>query len=185
MRKFQNIPAKIHGIALAAYYGGRAECRIRRWPVPVVPVDLTSEYPSVDALLHIWDLLTAKRLTVEDATKGVRSLVASMSLEKLFRPDTWKDLAFYAQIVADEDVLPSVCYDSKSGTCNIGLNTLRWKQPTWVRGPDLVASVLLSGHIPNIRKAIRVVPHGKQRGLRSIKLRGVLRLIRERKISRA
>lgn len=43
MRKFKNIPPKIHGIAMAAYYGGRAECRIRRWPMPVVPVDLTSE----------------------------------------------------------------------------------------------------------------------------------------------
>lgn len=178
MRKFQNIPAKIHGIAMAAYYGGRAECRIRRWPVPVVPVDLTSEYPSVDALLHIWDLLTAKRLTVEDATKDVRSMVASISLEKLFRPDTWKDLTFYAQIVPDEDVLPvRSVYDSKSGTCNIGLNTLRWKQPMWVAGPDLVASVLLSGHIPNIRKAIRVVPRGKQRGLRSIKLRGAITVL--------
>src|SRR5262249_16882903 len=35
MRKFKDIPSKIHGIAMAAYYGGRAECRIRRWPVPV------------------------------------------------------------------------------------------------------------------------------------------------------
>jgi len=61
MRMFRNIPARIHGIAMAAYYGGRAECRIRRWPVLVVPVDLTSEYPSVDALLGIWDVLTAAR----------------------------------------------------------------------------------------------------------------------------
>ena len=143
--------------------------------VPVVPVDLTSEYPSVDALLHIWDVLTAKRLTLEDATKDVRSLLASVSLEKLFQPDTWKRLNFYALIVPDGDVLPvRSVYDSKSGTCNIGLNTLRWKQPMWVAGPDLVASVLLSGHIPNVRKAIRIVPHGKQRGLRSIKLRGAI-----------
>ena len=76
MRKFKNIPPKIHGIAMAAYYGGRAECRIRRWPVPVVPVDLTSEYPSVDALLGIWDVLTAARLTTEDATEDVRALLA-------------------------------------------------------------------------------------------------------------
>lgn len=56
MRKFKDLDPKIHGIAMAGYCGGRAECRIRRWPVPVVPVDLTSEYPSVDALLGIWDL---------------------------------------------------------------------------------------------------------------------------------
>jgi len=53
MRKFKDIPPEVHGSAMAAYYGGRAECRIRRWPVPVVPVDLTSEYPSVNTLLGI------------------------------------------------------------------------------------------------------------------------------------
>ncbi len=68
MLKFKNIPHRIHGIAMATYYGGRAECRIRRWPVPVVPVDLTSEYPSVDALLGIWDVLTAAGLTTKDFT---------------------------------------------------------------------------------------------------------------------
>ena len=73
MRKFGKLPSKIHGIAMAAYYGGRAECRIRRWPVPIVPVDLTSEYPSVNALLGIWDLLTAARITTRDATNEARA----------------------------------------------------------------------------------------------------------------
>jgi hypothetical protein len=123
MRKFKNIPPKIHGIAMVAYYGGRVECRIRRWPAPVVRVDLTSEYPSVVALPHIWDVLTARRLTIEDATKEVRSLMASVTLEELFRPATWKQLNFNAQIVPNQDILPvRSVYDSKSGTCNIGLN---------------------------------------------------------------
>ena len=37
-----------------------------------------------------------------------------------------------------------------------------------------MASVILSGRIPDIRKAIRIVPHGKQRGLRSIRLRSAI-----------
>jgi hypothetical protein len=84
MRKFKDISPKIHGVAMAAYYGGRAECRIRRWPVPVVPVDLTSEYPRVDSLLSIWDVLTAARLTTEDATEDVRALLTDVTLDKLF-----------------------------------------------------------------------------------------------------
>ena len=44
----------------------------------------------------------------------------------------------------------------------------------WVAGPDVIASVLLSGHIPNIQEAFRIVPHGKQRDLRQIKLRGAI-----------
>ena len=44
----------------------------------------------------------------------------------------------------------------------------------WVAGPDLIASVILSGKVPNIQKAICIVPHGKQRGLKPIKLRGAV-----------
>ena len=175
MRKFKKLSPKIHGVAMAAYYGGRAECRIRRWPVPVVPVDLTSEYPSVDALLRIWDFLTAARLTTKDATKDVRALLANFTLEDLFKPASWKRLDFYALILPDGDILPvRSVYDDKSGTCNIGLNELRWKQPMWVAGPDLIASVLLSGRIPKVKKAIRIVPRGKQRGLQAVKLRAAV-----------
>jgi hypothetical protein len=175
MRKFKKLRLKIHGIAMAAYYGGRAECHIRRWPVPVVPVDLTSEYPSVDALLGIWDLLTAVRLTTKDATKDVRTLLANVALNDLFKPAFWKRLNFYALIVPNGDILPvRSVYDDKSGTCHIGLNELHWKQSMWVAGPDLIASVLLSGHIPNVQKAIRVVARGKQRGLKPIKLRSAI-----------
>jgi hypothetical protein len=175
MQKFKDIAPKIHGIAMAAYYGGRAECRIRRWPLPVVPVDLTSEYPSVDALLGIWDVLTAARLTTKDATEDVRALSSKVTLDDLFQPALWKQLNFYALIVPDGDILPvRSLYDSKSGTCNIGLNTLHWKQPMWVAGPDLIASVLLSGHIPNIKEAFRIIPDGKQRDLKPIALRAAI-----------
>jgi hypothetical protein len=175
MRKFKNIEARIHGIAMAAYYGGRAECRIRRWPVPVVPVDLTSEYPSVDALLGIWDVLTAARLTTKDATGDVRALLAGITLDDLFRPGFWKQLNFYARIAPEGDVLPvRSVYDSKSGTCNIGLNALHWKQSMWIAGPDLIASVLLGGLVPKVLEAFRIVPHGKQRGLQPVELRGAI-----------
>ncbi|MBZ5526815.1 MAG: hypothetical protein LAN71_02795 [Acidobacteriia bacterium] len=175
MRKFKDIAPKIHGIAMAAYYGGRAECRIRRWPVPVVPVDLTSEYPSVDALLGIWDVLTAARLTTEDVTMDVRALLTNVTLDKLFHRASWKRLNFYARIMPEGDILPvRSVYGGKSGTCNIGLNALNWKQPMWVAGPDLVASVLLSGHTPNVLEAFRIVPRGEQHGLRPIELRGAI-----------
>ncbi len=175
MRKFKSIPPRIHGVAMAAYFGGRAECRVRRWPVPVVPVDLTSEYPSVDALLGIWDVLTARRLTVTDETEDVRGLLAKITFDDLFRPAFWKQLNFYARIVPEGDILPvRSVYDSKSGTCNIGLNELHWKQPMWVAGPDLIAIRLSGKHIPIVQEAFRIVPRGKQSGLRPIRLRGAI-----------
>ena len=35
-------------------------------------------------------------------------------------------------------------------------------------------SAVLNGRIPNVRKAFRIVPRGKQRGLKPIKLRGAI-----------
>ncbi len=175
MRQFKGIAPRIHGIAMAAYFGGRAECRIRRWPVPVVPVDLTSEYPTVDALLGTFDVLTARRLITVDAINDVRRIVASVKLDDLFKPTFWKRLSFYARIIPEGDILPvRSMYDGKSGTRNIGLNELHWKQPMWIAGPDLIASVLLSGHIPNVLEAFRIIPHRKQVGLKPIRLRGAI-----------
>ena len=172
-RKFKRLSPKLHGIAMQTYYGGRAECHIRRWPVPVVPVDLKSEYPSVDALLGTFDILTAGDLITEDATKDVRALLAKLTLNRLFRPALWRRFNFYALVIPDGDILPvRSVYDDKSGTCNIGLNALQWKQPVWIAGPDLIANVLLSGRIPKVLRAFRVVPKRKQRGLTQVRLRG-------------
>jgi hypothetical protein len=140
-----------------------------------MPVDLTSEYPTVDALLGAWDILTAKDLAIEDATRDVRAILASFTFDDLFRRDFWKQLSFYARIVPDGDILPvRSMYDDKSGTRNIGLNTLHSRQPLWVAGPDLIADVLLSGHVPTVLEAFRIVPNGKQRGLRPVKLRSAV-----------
>jgi len=175
MRKFKSIPPRIQGIAMAAYFGGRAECRIRRWPVPVVPVDLTSEYPSVDALLGTCEMLTAERIDIADATQEVQEMLQRVTLDELFVRAIWKQLNFYARIVPDGDILPvRSVYGDKAGTCNIGLNSLHWKQAMWVAGPDLVASVLLSGRVPRVLQALRIVPRGMQHGLKSVKLRGAI-----------
>ena len=42
----------------------------------------------------------------------------------------------------------------------------------WVAGPDLIASVVLSGRVPRVLEAFRIEPRGKQRGLKPILLRG-------------
>jgi hypothetical protein len=83
-------------------------------------------------------------------------------------------LNVYACVIPEGDVVPvRSVYDSKSGSCNIGLNELHWKQGLWLAGPDLV-SIVLNGGQPNVQKAIRIIPHGKQRGLKPIKLRGAI-----------
>jgi hypothetical protein len=164
---------RVLGIAMQAYYGGRAECRIRHVQVPIVHTDFTSQYPSVNALLGNGDVLTAERLSFDVVTNEVRKFLPTVTLEDAFNPSFWKQLKFFALVRPDENIFPvRAVYNNE--TQNIGINRLSSKKPIWFAGPDVIASVLLSGKVPHIEKAIRMVPHGKQPGLQSTKLRGMV-----------
>jgi len=169
-QKFHLSPI-IQGIAAQAYLGGRAECRIRRTIVPVVHTDFKSEYPTVNTLLGLWPLLIAKRLRIKSVTSEVRKLLETLNTDDVFAPKFWKQLAVYVLVRPDGDVLPvRTCYSGVGN--NLGINLLTSNQPIWFALPDVVASTLLSGKPPKILRAFRVVPEGKQDGLKPIALRG-------------
>jgi hypothetical protein len=163
-----------YGIFMQSYFGGRAECRIRNWEVPVCPVDFMSQYPTVNELLGNWDVLTAKRVTFRDATTEVRRLLSQLTLEGCFDRKVWPQFKFFALVHPDHDILPvRTVYNGAAQ--NIGINYLTSKEPIWFAGPDIVAAILSSnGKVPRIEKAIRIVPHGKQPGLGSTSLRGMV-----------
>ncbi len=168
-----DVPDEIVGIAMQAYYGGRAECRVRRVPVPVMHTDFKSQYPTVNTLLGNSHVLKAKSLSFEDATDAVRRFVGRVTLDALFNPATWKKLSFFALVRPDRDILPvRTVYNGV--TQNIGINEFSSDRPIWFAGPDLIKAVVLAGKIPHIERAIRMVPHGKQPGLRSASLRGMI-----------
>src|SRR5206468_9740368 len=81
-RKF-NLPDKILGNCMQAYYGGRSEVRIRHQEVPVVVCDTTSEYPSVAGLLGLWPLLTAANVEVEEYSQQARAILARANLSNV------------------------------------------------------------------------------------------------------
>lgn len=160
---------------MQTYFGGRAESRIRKWEVPVCPVDFMSQYPTVNELLGNWDVLTAKRVTFPDATKEVRKLLSTISMERCFDRTLWPRFKFFALVYPSNDIFPvRTVYNST--TQNIGINYFTSKEPFWFAGPDIIASILLTGKVPRIQKAIAVVPHGKQKGLRSVSLRGMVEI---------
>src|SRR5439155_12963893 len=72
------------GAAMSAYFGGRAECHIRRVPVPVTYTDFLSMYPTVNSLLGLWRFVIADLLTVEEPTTEARELLARVSAEAGF-----------------------------------------------------------------------------------------------------
>jgi hypothetical protein len=159
------------GIAMQSYYGGRSETRIRCAEVPVVPVDFTSEYPTCCALLGLFDVLTAASVTFEDDTENVRRLLDSISHEDCFKPAIWENFKFFALVQPNEDILPvRTVYDGVSQ--NIGNNYLTSDTQLWFASCDLIASKIRTGKTPPIVRVIRMVPHGKQAGMRSVNLRG-------------
>ena len=84
---------KILGAAMVSYFGGRSEIRARKLPVPVIYCDFLSMYPTVNVLMGMWNLLTAKKVRVQDATADVRKFVSEADQESLFRQETWKRIA--------------------------------------------------------------------------------------------
>lgn len=165
------ISLKHQGIAMQTYYGGRSETRIRCTEVPVVPVDFTSEYPTCCVLLGLFDILTAASVSFEDDTANVRGLIKRVSLDRCFDPKLWKQFNFFALVQPDDDILPvRTVYDGV--TQNIGNNYLTSDTPLWFAGCDVIASAIRTGKPPRIIRALRIVPHGKQAGMKSVNLRG-------------
>lgn len=164
-----------YGIAMQGYFGGRAECRIRNCEMPLCPVDFMSQYPTVNELLDNSSVLTAEHVTFEDATKEIKQLLSKITVDDCFNRELWPKLKFFAVVRPDKDILP-VRGLYNGATQNIGINYLTSQNPIWFAGPDIIASILLTGKVPHIEKAIRVVPHAKQPGLGTVSLRGMVEI---------
>ena len=96
-QKFQ-LDDETNGICMQGYYGGRAEIRIRHTPAPTLYVDFTSQYPTVNTLLGLWGLLTAKELRVREATQDAKNLLKLVNVNQLLDPKIWPQLCFFALI---------------------------------------------------------------------------------------
>jgi len=162
-----------YGIFMQSYFGGRAECHIRNWEVPVCPVDFMSQYPTVNELLDNWSVLTAESVDFPDATEEVRQLLSQVTLKRCFDRPLWQQFKFFALVRPDNDIFPvRTLYNGT--TQNIGINYLKSPEPIWFAGPDIIAAILLTGKVPHIEKAIRVVGHGRQAGLTKTSLRNMI-----------
>ena len=109
-----------------------------------------------------------------DATDEVRALLAEITPERVFDPATWRGLVGFVELQASDDILPArMSYDA-TGNPQIGVNRITTDEPIWWSIPDAVASTLLTGRAPRIRRAIRLVPRGKLAGLSPVRLRGAV-----------
>lgn len=169
-------PPRLLGIAMSAFYGGRAECRIRKTPVPVRLVDFTSTYPTLFSLLGLWQHVIADELHADqdpDVAVQVQQLLDQASVDGCFDPGLWPQLVGYAQIQPDGNILPvRAQYDPHSPSWGIAVTHLTSPEPLWYSLPDLVASALLTGRAPTVLQAIRLRPEGTTAGLTALRLPG-------------
>jgi hypothetical protein len=173
------VSSKTLGIGMQSYFGGRAECRIRRTPVPVIHTDFTSQYPTVNALLGNWNVLTSSSIRFVNYRAKARALLSKAELSGTFDRNFWKQLSFFALVKPKDDILPvRTVYDNKGNkrTQNIGLNYLSSKTPIWYAGPDLIASKILTGKAPRILKAIQLIPGNPQKSLEATNLGGMVEI---------
>jgi hypothetical protein len=167
-----NVPDTINGIAMQAFFAGRAECTIRRTVLLVTYVDFHAQFPAVSKLLACREILCAESLEFADFTDGAREIAQRVTLNDCFRPEFWKQLRWYALVELHDDVVPMRAKFGKREDTDptLGWDFLTSKEPVWLTGLDVIAAKLLSGKPLKILKAIKVVPHGLQPGLKPIKL---------------
>ena len=173
-RALQLSKRQVFGLAMASYYGGRAECRVRMNPVPVVYCDFLSMYPTVSALMHLWRYLTAERITVREATDEIRGFLKGLTVEDLFIQDVWRGLPGLVEVVPDGDILPIRARYSRAANTDytIGLNSVTSSTPLWFTLADCAASKILTGKMPQVKRALRFKASGRQKNLHEVNLRG-------------
>ena len=166
------------GQAMVAYYGGRAEVRVRRVSVPVVYLDFASMYPTVATLLGVWRFMVAtavEKLEVEP--KEFADWLAGLTRDDVFEPDLWSQLCGFALVKPRGDVLP-VRAPYSGDAHGIGINPLHCDEsllcdePIWYTLADVVAARLLGDTVPEILRVVRLKPSGVANGLRPLSIRG-------------
>ncbi len=155
-------PRAAIGQAMTAYYGGRTEIRIRLQPTEVIYTDFTSEYPTVNALMNIQELLLAEKIEVQPCLEEAQHLLDSLTLNNLLLKNAWPLLRCFVKIIPDCDLLPvRTTYGGQSAATNIGLNYVDSGPAVWYSLADILASKLLTGKIPNIVDAFKLRPQGR------------------------
>lgn len=113
------------GASMEGYYGGRSEARIRHQIIEGMHADFRSEYPTVNALMRLQELLLAERVDVIRNSSSAREFLETVTLDDLQQKETWPKLRGFARIRPSGDTLPLRCeYTNRDGekSINVGVN---------------------------------------------------------------
>ncbi|HXA04440.1 MAG TPA: hypothetical protein VNY30_06355 [Bryobacteraceae bacterium] len=123
-------------------------------------------------LLDCREILCAESLDFSDFTAEARDMLERASMDDCFRLEFWRQLRWLALVEPCEDVVPIRAKFGKREESDptLGWDFLTSKQPIWITGPDVIAAKLITGKPLKLLKAIQVIPHGVQLGLKPVKL---------------
>jgi hypothetical protein len=160
------------GYVTSTYFGGRSEVKIRKAPTQVTVLDFLSMYPSMCILLGLWDFITCDHIKQEKYTEAAKDLVEAVTLTDLKDKALWNRLNVIVLVKADGDMLPvRARFDGKQAY-NIGDCYISADKPVWYTLADVINSKIRTGKTPEIIRALRFVPAGRQGGLEPIMLFG-------------
>lgn len=165
-------PRWMLAVGMEALYGGETSVswRAPAEPLPCLFVDYTSLYPVVAWLVGADRLLKADRLdVVAENAEQVGVWLESLRPDDLLRPDVHAELALlFVELVPNGDLLPHRVPADKHWKTQVG--PLAASEPLWYPAADALRSRFETGHVPRILRAVRVVPHGRQTGLKPVTL---------------
>jgi hypothetical protein len=172
-----DFPKEYLGYAQTAFFGGRTSAHVRKVICPVVYTDFLSMYSTVNSLMGLWRFVIAHEIRVVEHSKDqVEAFLRKLTPDILFDPETWTRMNGFVKVVPNGDVLPVRSkYSAASNDWQVGLNHVYAKQDAlWYSIPDVVASILSTGRVPEIADAFLIKPSGVLLELIPTKLRGIV-----------
>jgi hypothetical protein len=155
-----------------AFHGGWNDCdpAFAGLPFGAVALDVSSAYSITAHAIRWWDLLTADRLVRRSVLRELRTLCMRAATDPtvVLDPDVWARLGVtLCEVVPDGEVFPVAIDDPDRADGRTEAVRVYVKGRTmFYSWPDVVAAAILSGRVPRIVRAIRLVPEGRQGGLR-------------------
>ncbi|MGH9293782.1 MAG: hypothetical protein ACRD0B_00485 [Acidimicrobiales bacterium] len=155
----------------AAHRGGWLSCELAAAGLlPVADIDIHGAYPAVASLLGWWCVMTAAHLRRQDVLRDVLRLceeAAAGDVRRLLRPETWKRLGLVlCEVLPDGETWPVESPDRDYPDGHAAMRPVRSPIPLPFSWPDVVLAALRARRVPRVLAATRLVPVGRQQGLR-------------------
>jgi len=129
-------------------------------------------------LMGLWSFVVAGEIRViEDCKDKVEAFLQTVTPDMLFEPETWTRMNGFVKVVPNGSVLPLRSkYSPASNDWQVGLNHVYAKKEDalWYSIPDVVASILATGRVPEIVDAFLIEPSGTLFEAVPTKLRGMV-----------